>query len=269
MNNHSCTMRSFATVLLFILLSNLLSAQNPTPDSTSKTADHYFSVSSDTRVRFAPGNLQYQPSTKMWRFAPSQIETLGWKESYSYPRYRGWIDLFGWGTALTPTNYSDNSQEYNFVDWGLFCGLPTGDGKQWRTLSLSEWTYLLSQRPKARRLYALAYVCGQYGLILLPDNWQRPKGIPMRTGPKEEGTNIYNATRWQTLEAAGAVFLPASVRRIGTLVQGSASACRYWISSPNPDTPTEALYLLVNPYLPQIKSAPKSHGLSVRLVQNY
>ena len=135
-------------------------------------------------------------------------------------------------------------------------------------LSLDEWTYLLSRRPHARRLYALAYVCGQYGLILLPDNWQRPKGIYMRTGPKEEGTNAYNAERWKVLEAAGAVFLPAETRRAATQSQGSAEACHYWTSTPHPKQESQALYLLVDQYLPQIKPAPRSQGLSVRLVQD-
>jgi len=258
--------RLFALLLLAASLP--LAAQSPEPDSTSCTP-HLFSIGQDTRVRFAPGNLQYQPSTRMWRFAASQTETIGWETNYSYPRYRGWIDLFGWGTALTPTNFDEDDGGYAFVDWGLFCALPTDGGKQWRTMSLDEWTYLLSRRPHARRLYALAYVCGEYGLILLPDDWQRPKGIYMRTGPKEEGTNVYNAERWKTLETAGAVFLPAEARRVGTQSQGKATACRYWTSSPNPKQQSQALFLMVDQYLPQIKAAPKSHGLSVRLVQEW
>ena len=150
-------MKKTLTTLLFLAAALTLAAQ---PDSTllQKT----FSVGPDTKVLFSPGNLQYQPSTHLWRFASSQTETLGWQEKQSYPKYRGWIDLFSWGSALNP----------------------------WRTLTLAEWTYLLSKRPNARRLYALAYVCGHYGLILLPDNWQRPKGIYMRTGPKEENYSL-------------------------------------------------------------------------------
>ncbi len=256
-------MKKTLTTLLFLAAALTLAAQ---PDSTilQKT----FSVSPDTKVLFSPGNLQYQPSTHLWRFASSQTETLGWQEKQSYPKYRGWIDLFSWGSALNPTDF-EQQQANNFVDWGLFCALPTGQGKQWRTLTLAEWTYLLSKRPNARRLYALAYVCGHYGLILLPDNWQRPKGIYMRTGPKEENYNAYNDEQWQRLQTAGAIFLPAETKRIGTQSQGSAFACRYWSSSPNPNKNNEALYLLVDPYLPQIKSAPTSHGLSVRLVQEY
>ena len=260
-------MKRLIVALLLTIAGSMAAAQKTPTDSTARPAV-CFSVGPDTRVRFAPGNLQYQPSTKQWRFASAQTETMGWKENYSYPRYRGWMDLFGWGTALCPTNFSTNSGDYRFVDWGLFCGLPTGDGKQWRTLSVDEWTYLLGKRPHARRLYALAYVCGQYGLIILPDNWQRPKGIYMTTGPKEEGTNVYNAERWQKLEAAGAVFLPAEVRRVGTQSQGSASACRYWTSTPNPKQAGQALYLMVDSYLPQIKSSPVAEGLSVRLVQD-
>ena len=81
-------MKKTLTTLLFLAAALTLAAQ---PDSTllQKT----FSVGPDTKVLFSPGNLQYQPSTHLWRFASSQTETLGWQEKQSYPKYRGWIDL--------------------------------------------------------------------------------------------------------------------------------------------------------------------------------
>lgn len=36
--------------------------------------DLYFSVSEDSKVYFSPGNLQYNPSTDQWRFAPHQYD---------------------------------------------------------------------------------------------------------------------------------------------------------------------------------------------------
>ena len=50
-------------LVLYIMLAVGLtsSAQTALPDSTQGVT-HCFSVSADTRVRFAPGNLQYQAS---------------------------------------------------------------------------------------------------------------------------------------------------------------------------------------------------------------
>lgn len=256
-------------VLLFFLAAGLAStAQTATPDSIGKCAG-LFSINDTVKVRFAPGNLQYQPSTGLWRFAAEQTEVLGWDEKNALARYRGWIDLFGWGTALNPTNYSEKAADYSFVDWGRYCALPTDGGKLWRTMSMEEWNYLLSKRKKARRLYAIAYVNNHYGLLLLPDDWKCPKGVYLRPGPKEDAANWYNQEKWAMLEAAGAVFLPCEGKRVGTSLQGSANSCHYWTSTPSTKKPAEALYLLLDPYFPQGRSALKSTGLSVRLVQEF
>lgn len=226
-----------------------------------------FSISSTKKVRFSTGNLQYQPSTRLCRFAEQQTEVIGRKPLYANARYKGWVDLFGWGTATNPTNYSVKSEDYVFTDWGFLCGLPTNGGKMWRTLTMDEWTYLLSKRPRARRLYAIAYVDRHYGLILLPDDWKSPKGVYVKTGPKEDSANWLSRKTWEQLEAAGAVFLPSEVKRVGTDAQGSASTCRYWTATAHPKRTNEALYLLLDPYVPQARSTAKYEGLSVRLVQ--
>ena len=168
---------------------------------------------------------------------------------------------------MQPTCYSINPEDYRFADWGFYCGLPTDGGKIWRTLSMDEWTYLLSKRPRARRLYALAFVDGHYGLLLLPDNWRCPKGVYVKPGPKEDYINRYNLEKWALLEAAGAVFLPCETQREGTEVRGSDNLCHYWTASANGKKPLEALYLLVDTFVPRASSASKHLGMSVRLVQ--
>lgn len=93
--------------------------------------------------------------------------------------------------------------------------------------SADEWWYLFKDRPRADELFAHATVNDVHGLILLPDNWQIPKGITLTTS-KEMGftwdenskaygssvngyaRNKYTAKQWQLLEFAGAVFLPAA-----------------------------------------------------------
>jgi len=253
-------------LMLFLAMGFGLAAQEAVPDSIGK-CQGLFSVNDSVKVRFSPGNLQYQPSTHLWRFAATQTEVLGWSEKSASARYKGWIDLFGWGTALNPTNYSENAADYTFVDWGRYCALPTEGGKIWRTMTMEEWTYLLTKRQQARRLYAIAYVNNCYGLILLPDGWKCPKGIYVKTGPKEDHANWYTEEKWALLEASGAVFLPCEGKRIGTVLQGSLNACHYWTATSSAKKPGEALYLLLDPYFPQGRSALKSTGLSVRLVQ--
>jgi tetratricopeptide (TPR) repeat protein len=71
-----------------------------------------FSVSSTKRVYFAKGNLQYQASTKKWRFADNQWDVLGEANSKISDKNNGWIDLFGWGTGSNPTKNSTNNKDY-------------------------------------------------------------------------------------------------------------------------------------------------------------
>lgn len=253
-------------MLLIAAVSLHTFAQDPAPETTTR-CQGLFSVSANKQVRFAPGNLQYQPSTQLCRFAASQTEVLSWTEKCASERYKGWIDLFGWGTALMPTNYSSNPSDYTFCDWGAYCGLPTNGGMMWRTLSMNEWTYLLSKRPNARRLYAVAYVGKVYGLILLPDDWKCPKGVWVKPGPKEDHPNYFSDEKFALLEASGAVFLPCEAKRMGVQAQPS-SFCHYWTSQASAKKPGEAHYLLVDAYVPQGRTANKATGLSVRLVQD-
>ena len=73
-----------------------------------------FSVSASQKVYFSQGNLQYQPSTGVWRFADKQYSLIHVSEdmteengTWPYcdvtneytPSFPGWIDLFGWGTS--------------------------------------------------------------------------------------------------------------------------------------------------------------------------
>lgn len=86
-----------------------------------------FSISADQQVRFSTGNLQYNPSGSVWRFAEHQWDFVGGSGCYYYTEesdethfysmgtvykngeqcdntlvygnYDGWVDLFGWGTS--------------------------------------------------------------------------------------------------------------------------------------------------------------------------
>lgn len=100
------------------LLASLLPAILTSCTSNVKT-NGKFSVSPTQQVYFSKGNLQYQASTKTWRFAKHQWDFIGSSNKNISPDYEGWIDLFGWGTGDNPT-MSSRKDEYNDVDYVLY-----------------------------------------------------------------------------------------------------------------------------------------------------
>ena len=200
-----------------------------------------FSVSETKQIQFSQGNLQYQASTKLWRFGENQYSVVG-TEKYSSSEkygnvansdnvnisatYSGWIDLFGYGTSGYNDKYpymtSENAEDYDVgsiaeteYDWGIYNAISNGGNKKnmWRILTLDEWTYLIEKRQDASNKYGASEVAGIEGFVILPDNWILPDGLTFKSGL--EGTSWANYTKyteaeWQKMEAAGAVFLPVS-----------------------------------------------------------
>ncbi len=85
-----------------------------------------FSVADGRRVRFSRGNLQYQASTKTWRFAEHQYDIIGDNPGNTTETGRDtqseWIDLFGWGaTGFNPNGEPPHSTH---TGWGEY---KTGD----------------------------------------------------------------------------------------------------------------------------------------------
>ncbi len=216
-----------------------------------------FSVSAGQKVYFSKGNLQYQASTSKWRFAEHQFDCIGDENSNIDQYNSGWIDLFGWGTsdfAHGATCYQpySTSQSYNdyyvygsnssnlydqtgLADWGVNAISNGGNQtRTWRTLTKDEWVYLLQSRntPSGLR-YAKAQVAGKNGLILFPDDWSN--STYTLTNPNSNNTsyadNVISSSTWSTLEASGAVFLPAAGSRAGTFVSGAGINGYYWTSS--------------------------------------
>ena len=76
---------------------------------TSNFTEAEFTVSATKKVKFSPGNLQYQASTNTWRFASHQwdLVDLGMvvengevcKNSLASETYKGWFDTFGFGNT--------------------------------------------------------------------------------------------------------------------------------------------------------------------------
>lgn len=104
-----------------------------------------FSVSSSLKVHFSQGNLQYQASTKTWRFASEQYARAGVNNNTSVSStYTGWIDLFSGGSSgykLQPYSnvgrvnslspwFVDGDRTKNIAgtnyDWGIYNKISKG-----------------------------------------------------------------------------------------------------------------------------------------------
>ena len=176
-----------------------------------------FSVSASKKVYFSKGNLQYQASTKKWRFAENQWDALGQANSKISDKNSGWIDLFGWGTGTDPIKNSTNNKDYGtFADWGKN-NISNGGGNKWRTLTKDEWEYVFETRstPSGVR-FAKATVNGIKGVILLPDNWNISYyGLENtnKMGANFEDNAISKSDWTSKLESKGAVFLPNAPTR--------------------------------------------------------
>ena len=245
-----------------------------------------FAISATDTVAFSRGNLQYQPSTSTWRFAENQWDFVGTANGrirhYQYSpegwvwTYKGWLDLFGWGTGNNPTaSTSTNSNYGSFTDWGR--NAISNGGKKanlWRTLTKDEWDYLFRGRENAASLYANGTVSGVNGSIILPDNWVIPADLHFKPSNSTDSTaapNNYTADEWMFMEMAGAVFLPITYERsmdwqseYCTAVYQENTA-RYWTSTPNG---TNGAYYYI-PLTPNVYQDNRYVGKAVRLVQNH
>lgn len=212
------------------------------------------------KVYFSPGNLLYQASNKKWEFAARQWDYVGAADGNTTAENRdknvAYIDLFGWGTWLqdgNPTDVSGTTSKYQWDDTKTAV-----IGSEWTTLSKGEWVYLLGDllddntlcRDNAKNLRATKKVNGVFGLVILPD-----------------GATANIATdSWETLESAGAVFLPAAGNRVFTFSCSVGDQGLYWSSS---DKDEDFAFFLdlnsrnVNPG----NNISRIMGLSVRLVR--
>lgn len=187
-------------------------------------------------VRFSPGNLQYNDNESVkWRFAEHQWDYVGkWNTN-------SWVDLFGWGTwgeGVNPLNTSIDNLDYQ---WNSdFKG--TIDGyDSWYTLSKDEFIWLLglynstpgiSCREGDRYLNAIIAIGFQYytGLIIFPDKYDG--GIGNYTYNNYDDRAVVSNSDWTSMEAVGAVFLPAAGKRNGDgVIVGTVGDCGYYWSS--------------------------------------
>jgi len=252
-----------------------------------------FSVSAEKKINFSQGNLQYRPRIKTWRFAVNQYDIAGSDNNNVYMQSycSTWVDLFGYGTSgwdggagrympyETTTNNSEYTEAtdgndlvdfYANADWGFYNPIINGGNQMamWRTLTYSEWTYLLTQRPNASALKGMATVESTPGFILLPDDWHCPAGITFVNTNADYTPNVYNASSWATMEAAGAVFLPAAGERAGSTTTNIGILGNYWSASHVNGTTGYSFHVAPNSNIMQ-NTVTYSTGCSVRLVRDY
>ncbi len=211
---------------------NKYGANNPPPGAIKAE----FSITPYDRVYFSKGNLQYQASTKTWRFAEHQYDVIGKGNKNMSDYYNGWIDLFGWGTASDPTKRDSNNKEYTNPFWSKNAISNGGDKTDvWAVMSKDEWYYLMHKRnTKSGIRYAKAQINGINGIILLPDKWD-VKTHDLKDTNKSDAqynSNIIELSEWNKMELAGAVFLPASGMRVFPMVKKVLSNGYYWTGTP-------------------------------------
>ncbi len=236
-----------------------------------------FSVSSTKKVSFSKGNLQatYDGSNWTWAFAANQWDYIGNAAGNTmvtatspFISKNATVDLFGWvgasstwtgvnkygitsSSATNETNgYGNVASESLKSDWGALIGLG------WRTLSMAEWTYLLTTRTVnggtgAGKSYTLNQsVNGKKGMVIYPDNY---------TGA------VYSGSDWDSFEAAGCVFLPAAGWRNGTTIENIDDRGFYWSSTPATTTDAKRMFFAGGLNLSDTNS--RAFGFSVRLVR--
>ena len=249
-----------------------------------------FSVANGRQVSFSKGNLQYQASTGIWRFAENQYDCLQNNNSNISETYDGWIDLFGWGTSgwnsganayqpwstinastdYTPGGVSTNdlTGRYYNADWGVYNAISNGGNQpgMWRTLTNDEWTYLFYNRSNASSKYGSATVNGMSGLVILPDFWTMPDSLTFYPGMNGFENNIYTTEQWYQMEQYGALFLPAAGYRQNSTIESTDIPGNYW-SSTHADIVSAYNLFFYDDYL-DYGNRSRQLGLSVRLVRD-
>ena len=257
--------------------------------------DGIFSVSPTKKVYFSKGNLQFQASTGIWRFAENQYETIGYDNSKISPSNSDWIDLFGWGTSgynhgascYQPWSTSKKNKHYyaygdylnnlndqtGKADWGYNI-IENGGRKehQWHTLTSKEWKYLFEGRcTSSGILFAPARIGGIKGVVILPDNWKESVFHLVSTNGKASDINVISVMQWEKiLQVNGAVFLPVCPSRNESVVSNVDTDGFYWSSSGYLGFGAESVSFHLwswHFFVVCCGSTDRRIGISVRLVQ--
>ena len=277
-------------------IGHTVRAVHSAPQSNVPTGaiDGKFTINEDgDQVYFSQGNLQYIGSAAepYWKFAENQWEVLGTTTGQNSANQDVDRDLFGWGTSgwdtgnanynpwdtfntsgasYGPAGSNNLTGTYANADWGVYNPISNGgdEPNQWRTPTKNEWGYVFETRATDSGIrYAKAKVNDMNGVILLPDNWCTSYYDLSDTDTMDASfsANTITASEWSVLEQHGAVFLPATGYRFGTLVYNVGSHGYYWSSSFVNGIYAYGVYLLDSNLNPQ-DCSNRTYGRGVRLV---
>lgn len=252
-----------------------------------------FSVGQNKKVYFSKGNLQYQASTRTWRFAENQWVCKAESNNNISETYNGWIDLFGWGTSgynhgatcyqpwstdnIYGRYWAYGQPDYNLydqtgkADWG-YNAISNGGNQNnlWRTLTFEEWDYIMNKRQTNSGFrFAKATVNSVEGIIFFPDDWV-VETFPIESVNSQGYTfriNTISAADWITLESHGAVFFPITGNRDGNSYSKYNGS--YWTSSVPSGNIGSAFKFSINVNNTNFIKTYRNYGCAVRLVQDY
>ena len=283
-----------------------------TIDHRAGVIEGLFSVSATKQVRFSKGNLQYIGSAgngddnntgAYWKFADHQWDCIGETTPQATDSKTIDRDLFGWATSgyahnnyiYQPWSISTTSSSYkpynsNFADlygqadWGYNAIRNGGNAENsgWRTPSFDDWRYLFNTRSTASGIgWVVGSVNGVNGYILLPDDWSAAYYTLNYPNDNSNGygSNTITAEDWtNTLEAHGAVFLPAGGQRFAVKnfggfqgdfiqIQHVGTNGHYWSSKCYNPSQAYKLYF-AGAMVSTTSRSDRCFGLSVRLVRD-
>ena len=277
-------------------------AEASSAEETAGELPGLFSIAEGKQVHFSQGNLQYigKALTPYWKFADEQYDFLGDTGQASTDASAN-RDLFQWGCTgydgLNPwaadyeTYYSGSTDiDGTNYDWGVYCAIQNGGNKPglWRTLSLDEWSYVTGasydgqtnfshSRPNAEQKIATGTIhvddeTAINGCFLLPDEWTLPEGCTFNPGfasaNLDYSKNSFTLEQWKAMEAAGAVFFPASGTRVGPYIGDLNLFADYWASTRDHYYPTNAMTFNFGGDIMWTYAYDRSMGSSVRLVKD-
>ena len=228
-----------------------------------------------------------------WRFAPNQYDIIGTGNTnamgnasgeYTQTSYTGWFDLFPWGGSgygdsrpfwyANANFHCDNTVLGNY-DWGAFNAIYNPKTRNidpygiWRTLSPSEWNYLLYNRGSGAEAwcrYSVVNIDFQSnltipGLIIYPDNTtfstvQSIISSILTTDINANSGKTISKNEFDQLEELGCAFVPcAGAMKKYSVLEIDPNNGYYWSYSARISEPQcypNYLYFTCGGGLPQI-----------------
>ena len=206
------------------------------------------------QVEIADANIVLQSHSFAWSFGTptgmvGEAAVLGGAPSET-------LDLFGWSgdtyrlwgvSALTASSVYEGA----FLDWGQ--NISVGEGEEaWNTLTAEEWEYVLTGRHNAASLQGYATIDGVGGLVILRDS----SSLTIQSS--------YTSAEWASVQADGAVFLPAAGERKGGQTVDLSRGV-YWTATPVGTT--QAKCLVIDNAGARIESKDRACGGAVRVAR--